>query len=487
MRSHLRMPQQGKTSRPQSANTQKDPESVFDEAGDYSTIFKELFCVAAQDLADQIQEPLENIGVLDDRILSTGTLQRRRKIQLFLRPAMPTSSNATEIGRRSQLTIGRGQLLFIVRRTNKHETAQLQASGFCFACIHNVIEPLARSMQVTTDELVPHLEEMRQHSGFESALLPGVHLACFALRPLVQRGFDVLVRKDARNLLPTSQLAVAELQQWHLNLISCMDNWTVAACLEWLRGRSEFTSRDEQEFIGHLYDGITTLADQVENPFFGEARLSAHPLQAHCRSIDGPALALVFAFRVITDIHQFRTLNTQLEFCPTRFFFCQQRTYQGSPDHEIFARGAHREFSALSDDNPRRLVSNPRPSNISSSTVHPGVVTHVQGSPRASWRWPFPNRSVSSQNVTGDSSSEKNLVQATTSPISSGIHIVNEISFNVNETRSGDRSPDVELGDIAAHSAAGVGLVEQDTFAEEWMRLTIEEKRLTIEGRRQQQ
>lgn len=460
----------------QSIHNKKDLESIVDESNEYSTIFKELFCVAAEDLAEQITLPLENFGVLHDRILSTGTL-RNRKFQMFSRFTPMISSDDVELGAGPQMISGRGQLLFVVRSADKQEIARLQGLGYCFASVRNVVEPLARSMQITSGELTPHLEDMRQHLGVESALLPGAHLACFALKPLVQGGFDVLVRRDARNLLPTSKLAVAELQQSHLTLIGLMDSWTVAECLKWLEERSDFKDREEQEFIADLYGSIKSLADQVQNAFFLQARLSANPLQAHGRGSNGAAHAVVFGFHIITDIHLPSTLNAQLEFRPSRFFFCQQRVYQDSPDHKVFARRADQEFSALSGNADRRSWVNGRHSNASRPSVCGGLAPPTPRSPSPNWGWPPLDRSASSQDISADDTSEKHLVRAATGPDGSGITVLNEISVNIIETRSGDRSPDVELSDLGVHSEASEGLVEQDAFAEEWMRLTIAGRR----------
>ena len=476
MRSHLRMQDQAETAQLQSTHPQKDLESITDETNEYSTVFKELFCVAAQDLAEQLQEPLENFGVLYDRILSTGTL-RNRRFQLFSRSAPKVRSDDVESGIPPQMTYGRGQLLFIVQSADRHEIARLQGMGYCFASVRNVIEPLARSMQITSDELAPHLDDMSQHLGVDSALSPGVYLACFTLKPLVQGGFDVLVRRSATNLLPTSQLAVAELQQSHLTLIRLMDNWTVAECLKWLAERSDFKDREEQEFIADLYSGIKSLATQIERAFFLEARLSSRPLQAHCRGSNGAAQAVVFGFHIITDIHQLSSLNAQLEFRPSRFFFCQQRVYQDSPDHEIFARKAHQEFSALSRHTNRRSWVDTRHSNTSHPSIHGGLLPPTPRSPNLSWGWPHLDRSTSPQDVSADSSSEKNLVRAAAAPESSGITVSNDISVNITERRSGDRSPDFELSDLGVHTMVNEGIVEQDAFAEEWMRLTIENRR----------
>ena len=46
------------------------------DAGDpiehYSAVFRELFCVAAAEIAEDIQFPLHNLGVLFDDVVPTG-------------------------------------------------------------------------------------------------------------------------------------------------------------------------------------------------------------------------------------------------------------------------------------------------------------------------------------------------------------------------------------------------------------------------------
>src|SRR5262249_5527619 len=41
---------------------------------EFSTLFKQLFCIAAQDLADHVHQPLDKLGILYDDVVATGTL-----------------------------------------------------------------------------------------------------------------------------------------------------------------------------------------------------------------------------------------------------------------------------------------------------------------------------------------------------------------------------------------------------------------------------
>ena len=480
MRNHLRTTSIG--SKSQIPANEKTRHNSIDETEDYSQTFKQLFCVAAYDLASTIQEPFENLGVLYDEIMSTGTLRQRKTAQLFSKSTSRHHVQGDlEQASGPTMTFGRGQLLFVVRRTNKLEAAHLQANGYRFATVPNIIDHLARSMQVTLEELRPRLDSMRDYVAKPSILEPGVHLACFALRPLFQRGFDILVRKSAKNLLPTIQLPVSELQRWHTDFISRMDNWTVAACLERLRKLSEISAPDERQFIDQLHDGIVALADQVKYPFFLEARLTARPLRAPCRGLEGTmsaGQATIIAFRVMTDVHQSRSPNHQVEFTPSRFFLCQQHVYPDAPDHAIFARRIHREFAMVNQGEDPPGSPNPRNSLVGSRSFGRALLGRQTSSmtlPR--WNMNSSKRDLSEGVTRSDSSSEKHLVEVSASNLFGGIHVSNEITVDVSELRNGNRSPGVEMSNLGVHSEAAVAPVERESFVDELMSLTIREKR----------
>ena len=126
MRLHLRSMDHVKSSGGEKTPNGSDrTKTSVDGIEDYSQAFKELFCVAANDLAAMIQERLEDVGVLYDEIMSTGTIRKTNNF-LGLTPK-PNRPADLEKGRATVIS-GRGQLLFVVRRTNKTEAAQLQAA-----------------------------------------------------------------------------------------------------------------------------------------------------------------------------------------------------------------------------------------------------------------------------------------------------------------------------------------------------------------------
>ena len=62
-------------SRPSSADT-SSPSDDGEVGGDYSVIFREYFCVAADELAASLDIPLSDLGVLYNGILTTEAMGR---------------------------------------------------------------------------------------------------------------------------------------------------------------------------------------------------------------------------------------------------------------------------------------------------------------------------------------------------------------------------------------------------------------------------
>ena len=479
MRSYLRDVKPVKDSR-----SRYRAESFDGSVGDYSSLFKTLFCVAAKDLADMVQLPLEDIGILDGNIMNTGTLSKVARSRLLQGLSKQHSDlDSAEKGKPTMI-LGRGQLLFLVRRTSRSQALRLQSTGYRFATFSNVVEMLARSMEVSREELLPQLIHMRDQSESECLLEPGVHLGCFALRPVFHRGFDVLVRRDAGNMLPTSLLTKSNLEQWQIETLQRMDNWTVATCCERLRGGSLFADPKQQEFSRQLLESLTDLAGRVASDFFENARLVAAPLRTPCDISKGDSSsqeAFMIAFRVITDAYQPSSLNDRYEFAPLRFFLCQQHAYRDSTDNAVFARRIHQEFAAValnSEDFDRGSLAYPRTSYHPSTDWSRGTKRSTTPSPNRNRNWTSRIR-PNGNTVKDDASSEKNLVNGSPKARVSaygGIHVANEIDVDVREVTRGSHSPDVEMSSLGCYAEAGVD-IEGESFADELAALTTDERR----------
>jgi hypothetical protein len=462
MRNHLNHMSMMKGSRP---GTKGAELSLTDDNGgpieDYSIIFRELFCVAAADLAEQLDEPLENVGVLFDEIFSTGQTSKSKRKG---RRSPPQSSVDIERDGKSLPQFGRGQLLFLTRHANPREAERLQAAGFRFATIPNIADILARSMQIHCNNLTQRLTTMREYTNEAHILEPGVHMACFVIRASVHSGFDVLVRKDARNQLPTMQLPLKSLDSWQLNYLSQLDGMSVQTCLNFLRTKAAtpLLPKNEQIFTAQLHDTLTVLRDEIDDPLFQDAVLIAKPVSAPCRGLNEdahPGQAQLIALHLITPIHS-RALDQKLEFTPISFFKMQQHVYKNSPDHAVFARKIHREFGPIinqaregiagRDRDNKGLVSSTLRSTSrlgSSSESNLDVRSQPNGeSKRVVQFWKRGRREsrsdwqgqASGKQGISDTSSEKNLVETQTF---GGIMVSQEVTVNVQDLGQASLEP----------------------------------------------
>ena len=447
------------------------------EAENYSLIFKELFCVAAQDLAEQIHEPLEDIGVMYDEIMSTGTIEQAKSNRVSFLSTKSISSPDIEQGRTS-FTFGRGQLLFLVRLANKAEAARLQASGFRFADVRNIADPLAKRMQVGREELFAYVDGMWEYSKQNRILEPGVYMTCFALRPLLRGSFDILVRKNATNLLPSVRLQRDQLSSSDLEFLGKMEGWTVAACLKWLRSPMNLTSRNGQPFISQFYDSLTALVEHIEHPFFLEARFVGHPVSTPCQGQgDDQAVgkASILAFHVIADVHS-STPNSRLIFSPYSFFKCQQTVLTNAPGHENFNSVIHRDFAPLLDAK-LPLCNTARHSVPSSSNLARDIITRNPISQKINRSWTFSSRAATLDVLRGDDSSEKNLVAGAASQAYGGITVRNDVRVEISQMARGGSVTDVELKPIHNRKGSNPSAAERETFFDELFALTVDSNR----------
>lgn len=325
---------------------------------DYHLIFRELFCAAAADLAEELHQPLDGVGVMYDEIMYTGSGTR---FQHHLSRTARAQAFDVEHHVLGLENLGKGQLLFLVREVERQEAERLQASGYRFALPANVLPILAAAFHVTGSYLMRQLENMREYVVNDHILNPGVHLAFFAVKAAIESGFVIVARKDAKNQLPTVQLPFGVLESWQLDHLRNMEGFDVIACLRHLNKTSQNVASTDMErlFAFQLLTCIEALRNQIDDPIFNDACLIATPVYAPCRGPTKdscPGKATLIAFNLIIPVGS-RAPGTNLGFVPLSFFEMQQHVYTNSADHIIFARKTLREFSNVLD-----LTS--RPNNI---------------------------------------------------------------------------------------------------------------------------
>ena len=435
--------------------------------------------MAAKELADQIQEPLEDIGALSSCIMATGTIGKATSLGLKLRKNRLSTAERGEVS-----VFGRGQLLFIVRQTDTKASSRLQAAGHRFAAIPNILEPLARSMEVTCDELLPRLECLRNSSTGDKLHRPGVHLACFALRPVFHKGFDVLVRQDATNILPSSTLSDSRLEQYQIDFLMRMDNLTVSTCCDLLREKRMVEDQGEHDFANALLESIQLLILNLENsPFFLDARLVARPLTVPCsRSTDGvPQDAYIVAFRGMMDTHQNTPPSTILAFTPLKLFICRQHAYQHSRENALFAKQIHQELGDLLKHSGAPQTPSHYRTHSSTGSSNVALTPSPSTFKKKGWPSRVHLKGICTRN---DFSSERNLV-----PHCNMIHVSNEVNVEFSEGERGSQSSDIQMQTMGIPQTLGIsnevtaGDIEPETFADALVAITVNDRKKSGLGR----
>ncbi|KAL4919810.1 hypothetical protein BDW62DRAFT_34089 [Aspergillus aurantiobrunneus] len=301
----------------------KGPDREAEIDTGFDELFKRQFCVAACDLAEQVRQPLEDLGMLYDDVLATS---------------IPSSRFSRAMGY-SRLSSGKGQLMFTVRQLNKQEASRLAASGFRFATIDNVTTLLSTRMNVASGALEIHLKNMRDFAASNQNFEPGLHLISFVTRPTVHDRFEVLTAKGTGNPLPSVTLQTKRLHVPHLNLISHMEGWSVSTCLDWLSSEKAHSYKEANGFRKDLIKAMTALAVSLPQDLNAVSRFAPRPFIAPCSSAGNSdrRTCMLLAFCTVGSLNT-RVTNPDYTFMPLRLFRIQQQVNSGATDVDGLAK-----------------------------------------------------------------------------------------------------------------------------------------------------
>ncbi|KAH1409307.1 hypothetical protein KXW42_008499 [Aspergillus fumigatus] len=416
---------------PQGGATDGDTEMQ----GDFDGFFKQHFCVTAQDLADELRQPLQDMGVLYDDILTTTT---------------PVSRFSRAMGY-SRLSANKGQMMFTVRQLSKHEAARLAASGLRFTSIENVIPVLSRRVHIPSMTLAAHLRDMRDYSISGRNFEPGVHLVSFVMRPTVHDNFEVLTAKGVSNPLPSASLPLKRLQIAHLESLSHMEGWTVSTCLNWLTSETARGYRDVDAFRQQLIQAMRDLSSVMPPDINSASRFSARPLIAPCRPSrhsDGNN-CIILPFCVVGTLDT-QISNPDFTFTPLRLFKAQQQVNDGFTGGDGFAKELSQEL----------YYSNAR----SSSTTDPEIAPSVRALRRF---WPSRKQPSDKMSAT----SQETLMEH--SPFGE-ITVRKEVKVDI--TKFTELSTEPALGQHASQTTILAGDSASGTYVDELYHLCYSAK-----------
>ncbi|KAH7142184.1 hypothetical protein EDB81DRAFT_899787 [Dactylonectria macrodidyma] len=292
----------------------------------YDVVFRELFCLAAAALGNRLHEDLASVGLLWDQILPTGS-----------GPSRAHERVDAEEGLGSQQGYALGSLIVLVRRVNTDSEAQrLISSGHCFADLRQVCDIIRCSMQIQSADFEAKLRDMASYATGQDRVPPGVHLGFFAIRPRVKLGFEVLVRKGSRHVLPSTTLPIKRFEPWQAEFLKQLHDLTVTKLLQSLRDDASNRSPRETEFALQLGDAVEALREFVQEPFFEDATFS--PTIVRLSSRQGETFMI--ALRLVIPIHSVPS-SPNCELVPLGFFRMRQVAERFQ---QCFIEGVHREF-----------------------------------------------------------------------------------------------------------------------------------------------
>lgn len=381
---------------------------LIDEHGemieDYEVIFRELFCVAAASLADRLKDHITSAGVLWDEILPTGGLGKRSRSQLQKNLSWETSLDHGPLPANLGADVEKGisfpeqdacgSLMFLVRRIESDQDAERYISaGYRFAETQQVSGIIRTSMQIKSVGFDQKLRDMVSYTTRQKSTHAGVQLALFAIRARPNSlGFEIMVRKGARDMLPSMSLPIPELKGWHIEFLRRFENLTVSELLRALT-EEDFSSQSPKEgkFAGQLVEVIKGLREWTQETLFNEATLTSTVVQMPSMGDYSSKQSAMIAMRFVIPIHSGLS-SPRCEFVPLSFFKMHQ--IPAKFGHE-FIRGALEEFgpiikkSAARAQGPRNngagLLSKLwRSGSLSVSTGSNSVLSKANGGRRGS-------------------------------------------------------------------------------------------------------
>lgn len=353
MRSHLNAQKHSEIGeRPSSSQAS----SIYD-AGTYSNyeiLFEERFCTAAANIAMSLNIPIEQLGVLYDRIIQTGTLKAEDKISKRATQGEEPTPSQLEAALRLSI-FGKGLVLFLVREASHEDTDKLLNAGMRFATVHHVTRNISYAMQIPQPCLESHLSGLKRYvENLQTTEKPGTWLSFFALIPKPNsKGFDVVVKKDARDQLPDVQLLPRHPDQSQVTFLNRLDGQrinSILALLEDRAGKLASTLTVEETWFGRdLRNKMLELIQPFPREWTEQARFWSKQLVAHYSHPlqNRSTVTTMYAFTVIGDMHASIDASQTLGRIPRTFFEARHRCYAGSPDHALLARDIHQAFAPL--------------------------------------------------------------------------------------------------------------------------------------------
>jgi hypothetical protein len=337
----------------------------------YDVIFRELFCVAAASLSSRLRESFSTGGILYEEILPTGSGRLSLDESSSLNESLDSTIDPKDAAQvrvrdiekeaeRKKPGRATGSLMLLVKKAESDRAIEkLGAAGYRFADVDQVASYISASMQIKDPNFEHKLKRLANYTDSRNTLEPGPHVGFFGIRPRHSGpGYDVLVRKEAKNLLPSVPLPVGKLSSSHLEFLRRLDRMTVADIERKLPTWKDLAP-NEATFARHLLGAIQDLYAWVGDKCIDDARLTAKTVRVpnFTQRDEGGTqqqhYSVMIALRAVIPAEA-RVVSANCVFTPLSFFKVRQLTAPGSTSNSAFTRAVHRELGPIINAAPRR-------------------------------------------------------------------------------------------------------------------------------------
>ncbi|RKF63074.1 putative mhyt domain signaling protein [Erysiphe neolycopersici] len=292
---------------------------------EYSSVFEELFCVKSADLANDLDQPLEGIGVLFDEIINTEQVP----VNKHRGEIVEASASGSVVDLENDVMVfhisGKGQIIFLVNRVGLIEAHRMKAAGYRFADVGNIISILATKLQVKEKTLAYFIKMMQNYTSIDYLLEPGLYFSIFAIRAsITHRGFEVLALRKAKNQLPSMKVDVEDIKNWTIQYLTTLKNMSMVECINHLSqvAESRKFSYSMQKFATSLLTSLKLLRENINDITFDDSLVADKPFEIPCRVKVNELeqkKAVHIVLKILLPIHKKSPID-KLVFVPLDFF-----------------------------------------------------------------------------------------------------------------------------------------------------------------------
>ncbi|KAH7350231.1 hypothetical protein BKA66DRAFT_476587 [Pyrenochaeta sp. MPI-SDFR-AT-0127] len=452
-------------------------------------LFRAQFCVAALELANDLDMRLQDLGILHTELMITGSDSADSQPG----STMGHPSIKDVEGLKTTQFLGKGQMVIVSRIVSLREAENLVAQGFRFAMLADisgkptrVLDIMAAKLQVRKLDFLSMLKTMKPISltaipaELDPDLKPGSHyISLFALRPRLKSsncGWDVMVYKEDLSMIPCG--IGKGLESSVQPMLRSLEGKTLGNMYGSLHESKETcASRRDHDvsLVDWIMDSVRSFEKYIPQLVLQNALFCPTPVRVPVigPTYGGQAHATLWSFTVILDVHNSCNagLNDELwSWIPFDFFRCLQLTEQGSPRHAFLAHKSYIELSTLftnaskptTIEPPRKPAISNRVYRTFTKVYHRIKLTSSQSRTPAA----FTHRDYSSENelVFAATKDNQSQISALRPPLSFGGILVSQDIAIQSDANIGSN---IELQDIGHKSTAEVATGEEATWVDD--------------------